>query len=111
MFLIAASFHRTIVCRPKTVDFTSHEQALQFSPDGKYASSVTCAACQTVTGKGSRPIVGHLLRERLLGDECHDIVDDKACHNIVDSHQVSGVIYKQIQLPEFYRDRVLVSAL
>jgi hypothetical protein len=50
-------------------------------------------------------------RNKRIGDECHDIVDDKACHDIVDSHQVRGVIYKHIQLPEFYRDRVLVSAL
>ncbi len=35
-----------------TVDMTSHEQALQFSPDGKYAGPVTCAACHTVNGKG-----------------------------------------------------------
>jgi hypothetical protein len=35
-----------------TVDPTSHEQALQFSPDGKYAGPVTCAACHTVNGKG-----------------------------------------------------------
>ncbi|MDQ5988196.1 MAG: hypothetical protein CSYNP_03952 [Syntrophus sp. SKADARSKE-3] len=36
----------------KTVDLTSHEQALQFSPDGKYAGPVTCAACHSVNGKG-----------------------------------------------------------
>ncbi len=36
----------------KTVDITSHEQALQFSPDGKYAGPVTCAACHTVNGAG-----------------------------------------------------------
>jgi hypothetical protein len=36
----------------KTVDFTSHEQALQFSLDGKYAGPITCAACHTVNGKG-----------------------------------------------------------
>ena len=35
-----------------TVDLTSHEQALQFSPDGKYAGPVTCAACHTVNKKG-----------------------------------------------------------
>ena len=35
-----------------TVDVTSHEQALQFSPDGKYAGPVTCAACHTVNRKG-----------------------------------------------------------
>jgi mono/diheme cytochrome c family protein len=36
----------------KTVDMTSHEQALQFSPDGKYAGPVTCAACHRVNDKG-----------------------------------------------------------
>ncbi len=36
----------------QTVDLTSHEQALQFSPDGKYAGPVTCAACHTVNQKG-----------------------------------------------------------
>ncbi len=35
-----------------SVDLTSHEQALQFSPDGKYAGPVTCAACHTVNQKG-----------------------------------------------------------
>ena len=35
-----------------TVDLTTHEQALQFSPDGKYAGPVTCAACHTVNEKG-----------------------------------------------------------
>jgi mono/diheme cytochrome c family protein len=35
-----------------TVDLTTHEQALQFSPDGKYAGPVTCAACHTVNKKG-----------------------------------------------------------
>ncbi len=35
-----------------TVDLTTHEQALQFSPDGKYAGPVTCAACHTVNSKG-----------------------------------------------------------
>jgi hypothetical protein len=34
------------------VDLTSHEQALQFSPDRKYAGPVTCAACHTVNEKG-----------------------------------------------------------
>jgi mono/diheme cytochrome c family protein len=38
---------------PKSsVDLTTHEQALQFSPDGKYAGPVTCAACHTVNRKG-----------------------------------------------------------
>jgi len=36
----------------KTVDVTTHEQALQFSPDGKYAGPVTCAACHTVNKEG-----------------------------------------------------------
>ena len=35
-----------------TVDVTSHEQALQFSPDGTYAGPVTCAACHQVNAKG-----------------------------------------------------------
>jgi mono/diheme cytochrome c family protein len=36
----------------KTVDLTTHEAALQYSPDGKYAGPVTCAACHTVNKKG-----------------------------------------------------------
>ncbi|ACO03091.1 MULTISPECIES: hypothetical protein [Persephonella] len=36
----------------RTVDLTTHQQALQFSPDGKYAGPVTCAACHTVNKKG-----------------------------------------------------------
>jgi hypothetical protein len=36
----------------KTPDMTSHEQALQFSPDGKYAGPVTCSACHRVNKKG-----------------------------------------------------------
>jgi mono/diheme cytochrome c family protein len=36
----------------KTPDMTSHQQALQFSPDGKYAGPVTCAACHRVNTKG-----------------------------------------------------------
>jgi mono/diheme cytochrome c family protein len=35
-----------------TVDLTTHYQALQFSPDGKYAGPVTCAACHRVNEKG-----------------------------------------------------------
>jgi hypothetical protein len=35
-----------------TVDLTSRQQALQFSPDGKYAGPVTCAACHRVNEKG-----------------------------------------------------------
>jgi mono/diheme cytochrome c family protein len=34
------------------VDLTTHEQALQFSPDGTYAGPVTCAACHAVNEKG-----------------------------------------------------------
>ncbi len=36
----------------RTVDMTSHEQALQFSPDGTYAGPVTCSACHRVNEKG-----------------------------------------------------------
>lgn len=36
----------------RTVDVTTHEQALQYSPDGKYAGPVTCVACHTVNEKG-----------------------------------------------------------
>jgi hypothetical protein len=36
----------------QTVDLTTHQQALQFSPDGKYAGPVTCAACHTVNSRG-----------------------------------------------------------
>jgi mono/diheme cytochrome c family protein len=36
----------------ETVDLTSHEQALQFSPDGEYAGPVTCVACHAVNQKG-----------------------------------------------------------
>lgn len=36
----------------RTVDITTHEQALQYSPDGKYTGPVTCAACHTVNKKG-----------------------------------------------------------
>ncbi len=36
----------------KTVDITSYEQALQFSPDGEYAGPVTCVNCHTVNKKG-----------------------------------------------------------
>jgi len=35
-----------------TVDRTSHEQALQYSPDGGYAGPVTCVACHTVNRPG-----------------------------------------------------------
>lgn len=34
-----------------TVDLTTHEQALQFSPDGKYAGPVTCGACHRTNSK------------------------------------------------------------
>jgi mono/diheme cytochrome c family protein len=36
----------------ETVDLTTHEQALQFSPDDKYAGPVTCVACHAVNKKG-----------------------------------------------------------
>jgi hypothetical protein len=36
----------------ETVDLTTHEQALQFSPDGVYDGPVTCAACHRVNAKG-----------------------------------------------------------
>ena len=36
----------------ETVDLTSREQALQFSPDNKYAGPVTCSACHRVNEKG-----------------------------------------------------------
>ena len=36
----------------KSVDTTTHEQALQYSPDGKYAGPVTCSACHSVNEKG-----------------------------------------------------------
>jgi hypothetical protein len=35
----------------RTVDGTTHEQALQFSPDGKYAGPLTCSACHTVNSR------------------------------------------------------------
>jgi hypothetical protein len=35
-----------------TPDLTTHQQAMQFSPDGKYAGPITCAACHTVNSKG-----------------------------------------------------------
>ena len=35
-----------------TVDMTTHEQALQFSPDANYAGPVTCSACHRVNDKG-----------------------------------------------------------
>ncbi len=36
----------------QSVDLTTHQQALQFSPDGKYAGPVTCAACHRVNARG-----------------------------------------------------------
>jgi len=38
--------------KDRSVDVTTHEQALQYSPDGEYAGPVTCAACHTVNKKG-----------------------------------------------------------
>ncbi|CAI9086272.1 hypothetical protein A7K93_09005 [Candidatus Methylacidiphilum fumarolicum] len=35
-----------------TVDLTTHKQALQYSPDGRYAGPVSCSACHTVNAKG-----------------------------------------------------------
>jgi hypothetical protein len=35
-----------------TVDMTTRQQALQFSPDGDYAGPVTCSACHQVNDKG-----------------------------------------------------------
>lgn len=36
----------------RSVDITTHEQALQYSPDGKYAGPVTCSACHSVNKNG-----------------------------------------------------------
>jgi len=36
----------------ENVDETSFQQALQFSPDGKYAGPVLCPACHAVNKKG-----------------------------------------------------------
>jgi len=36
----------------KTVDITTHEAALQYSPDGQYDGPVTCAVCHTVNKNG-----------------------------------------------------------
>lgn len=38
--------------KEKSVDVTTHDQAMQFSPDGKYDGPVTCAACHRVNAKG-----------------------------------------------------------
>ena len=38
--------------KERSVDVTTHEQALQYSPDGKYTGPVTCSACHTVNDKG-----------------------------------------------------------
>lgn len=38
--------------KERSVDVTTHEQALQYSPDGEYAGPVTCSACHTVNAKG-----------------------------------------------------------
>ncbi|MDH4943754.1 hypothetical protein [Sulfurimonas sp. C5] len=38
--------------KERSVDVTTHEQALQYSPDGEYAGPVTCSACHTVNEKG-----------------------------------------------------------
>ncbi len=36
----------------RSVDVTTHQQALQYSPDGKYAGPVTCSACHAVNANG-----------------------------------------------------------
>ena len=36
----------------RSVDVTTHQQALQYSPDGKYAGPVVCSACHTVNKNG-----------------------------------------------------------
>ncbi|GIT98332.1 hypothetical protein [Sulfurovum sp. TSL1] len=36
----------------RSVDVTTHQQALQYSPDGKYTGPVTCTACHTVNNNG-----------------------------------------------------------
>ncbi|MCW8821658.1 MAG: hypothetical protein OQK45_05495, partial [Sulfurovum sp.] len=36
----------------RSVDVTTYQQALQYSPDGKYAGPVTCSACHTVNNNG-----------------------------------------------------------
>ena len=36
----------------RSVDVTTHQQALQYSPDGKYAGPVVCSACHTVNKTG-----------------------------------------------------------
>ena len=38
--------------KENSVDVTTHEQALQYSPDGEYSGPVTCAACHTVNKDG-----------------------------------------------------------
>ncbi len=38
--------------KERSVDVTTHEQALQYSPDAEYTGPVTCAACHTVNDKG-----------------------------------------------------------
>lgn len=50
---------------PTSVDLTTHAQALQFSPDGRYAGPVTCAACHAVNARG----VPSLLRGTAYEDD------------------------------------------
>ncbi len=50
--------------KEKTVDLTAHEQALQFSPDGKYVGPITCAACHTVNRQGVPTLLGGTSYER-----------------------------------------------
>jgi hypothetical protein len=46
------SIHGLYPVRYGGPDFTTHEQSLQFSPDGNYAGPVTCSACHRVNEKG-----------------------------------------------------------
>jgi len=46
------SAHGMYPVRPDGPDTTTHDQALQYSPDGEYAGPVTCVACHTVNKNG-----------------------------------------------------------
>jgi len=46
------SAHGMYPVREDGPDQTTHQQALQYSPDGEYAGPVTCSACHTVNKKG-----------------------------------------------------------
>ena len=80
----------------ESVDVTTHQQALQFSPDGTYAGPVTCAACHTVNGrgipvqlKGTPYYEDHwasvVLMHRMRGDDFEMAVGD-----LVKKHPYSG---------------------